>query len=195
MINIAVFASGSGSNAENLVRYFSAHPDIRVHLIVTNKATAPVLERAKRLNVPSVYFDNESWKDPKVILSTLRQYEIDFVVLAGFLKLVSQGIIEAFPGKIINIHPALLPKYGGKGMYGNFVHETVHKNKEAETGITIHFVNEAYDEGKTIFQKSAKLIPGVDTPATIAEKIHALEYEYFPKVVEEVIMGSMDLEK
>lgn len=186
MKKIAVLVSGSGSNAENLVKYFRKGDLARVTVILSNKKDAFALERAHRLGVPSLYFDkNDFYNSPK-ILETLKEQEIDCIVLAGFLWLVPNDIIEYFSGRIVNIHPALLPKYGGKGMFGMKVHAAVVENGEHETGITIHYVNNNYDEGSIIFQAKADVLPS-DSPEMVAEKVHALEYEHFPEVIEKVV--------
>ena len=182
---IAIFASGSGSNAENIVTYFKDKNLAEVVLILTNKADAFVLERAKKLAVESVVFSSEQLKSGELV-NLLNDKSIDFVVLAGFLLKIPENLIAAFPNKIINIHPALLPNYGGKGMYGDTVHKAVVANKEKETGITIHFVNEHYDEGAIIFQAKCK-VSETDTYEDVAHKIHQLEYEHFPRVVEELL--------
>ncbi|MFC2086182.1 phosphoribosylglycinamide formyltransferase [Bacteroidota bacterium] len=183
---IAIFASGSGTNAENIVNFFNDNPDVEVNLILSNKKDAYVLQRAKRLNVKSVVFSREEFYKSSKILNTLHSMKIDLVVLAGFLWLIPENIISSFRNMIVNIHPALLPKYGGKGMYGNFVHEAVIKNKEKESGITIHYVNEIYDEGQIIFQEKVEVLEN-DSPDSLAQKIHILEYKYFPKVIEEIL--------
>ena len=185
MYKIAIFASGSGSNAENIVTYFKDKNLAEVVLILTNKADAFVLERAKKLAVESVVFSSEQLKSGELV-NLLNDKSIDFVVLAGFLLKIPENLIAAFPNKIINIHPALLPNYGGKGMYGDTVHKAVVANKEKETGITIHFVNEHYDEGAIIFQAKCK-VSETDTYEDVAHKIHQLEYEHFPRVVEELL--------
>jgi phosphoribosylglycinamide formyltransferase-1 len=182
---IAIFASGSGSNAENIINYFSGRSDVSFPFILCNKKDAFVHERAKKLNVPSITFDKIQLENGE-ILSLLQKEEIDFIVLAGFLLKVPENIILAYPDKIVNIHPALLPKYGGKGMYGMKVHEAVVANGEKESGITIHYVNERYDEGAIIAQYKCEVLPG-DSAEDVARKIHELEYEYFPKVVGEVV--------
>ena len=184
--NIAFFASGNGSNVQNIVEYFNGKIEMSPALILTNKADAYVIERAKELNIPCVVFSSKELRETNKIIDILKDYQIDFIVLAGFLLRVPMNLIEAFPNKIINIHPALLPKYGGKGMYGDFVHQAVKDAQETETGITIHYVNEHYDEGQIIFQKKVA-VEKSDTADSIAEKVHALEYEYFPKVIEEVL--------
>lgn len=185
MKHIAIFASGSGTNAENIINYFKNKSTITVVRVLCNKQDAKVLDRAKRLEVNSLYFTKEDFFYSDEVLNVLLN-EADFIVLAGFLWKIPVEIIKAFPNKIVNIHPALLPKYGGKGMYGMHVHEAVKNNLEKETGITIHYVNENYDDGAIIFQKSVK-IDTKDTPEDIAAKVHELEYEYFPKVIEEVL--------
>ncbi|GGD81045.1 phosphoribosylglycinamide formyltransferase [Planktosalinus lacus] len=183
---IAVFASGNGSNAENLITYFNNSKIAQVGLVLTNNPDAGVIQRAKRLNVPVCVFSKKELQNSTKVEEALKSHQIDWIVLAGFLLLFPQKIIQSFPNKIINIHPALLPKYGGKGMYGMRVHKTVAENKETETGITIHFVNENYDEGKIIFQSKTD-VKRNDTPEDIAAKIHQLEYKWFPKVIEEQI--------
>jgi len=186
MKRLAIFASGSGSNAENLYRYFENNENVEVSLILTNNPKAGVIERAKRLNIPLIVFNKQEFTSSTQIAEELLQKKIDLVVLAGFLWLVPSSIINAFPGKLINIHPALLPKYGGKGMYGDFVHKAVSESGETETGITIHYVNEKYDDGAVIFQKSVEIMKE-EEPDLIAEKVHALEYEFFPRVIEELL--------
>ncbi len=186
MKRIAIFASGSGSNAENIARYFSGINDIEISLILSNKKEAFVHERAKKLGIPSYTFSKTEFDEADLILETLQQYEIDFIVLAGFLLKVPQPILEAFPNRIINIHPALLPKYGGKGMYGDRVHRAVIDAGEKESGISIHYVNEHYDEGDIIFQATCEVLPG-DSPDDIAQKVHQLEYNYFPEVIEKIV--------
>jgi phosphoribosylglycinamide formyltransferase-1 len=187
-MNIALFASGSGSNVENIARYFRGNDSINITLVLSNKADAFVLERAKNLNIPSVVFSKKEMEETESLLQILREYEIDFIVLAGFLLKIPPYLIEAYPNRIINIHPALLPKYGGKGMYGHFVHEAVVAAGEKESGITIHFVNEHYDEGAIIFQARC-VVSSTDTSEDIAKKIHELEYEFFPKVIEQVVIS------
>lgn len=186
MKKIAIFASGSGSNAENIIRFFAKKPEISVNSIFCNVPGAYVLERAKKYNVPAYVFNREEMKNPEKVLHQLQEQEIDFIVLAGFLWLMPSCITAAFPNRIINIHPALLPNYGGKGMYGDKVHQAVIAAGEKESGITIHYVNEHYDEGAPVFQARCSITPE-DTPDTLAAKVHALEYEHFPRVIEEVI--------
>lgn len=188
MLRIAIFASGSGSNAENIIRYFQGHKWVEVSCVVSNKADAFVLERARKLGVPSAVFDRKAFSDGSPVLSYLQLQQIDMVVLAGFLLLVPDVIISAYPQRIINIHPALLPKYGGKGMYGDFVHQAVVANDESESGITIHFVDEVYDRGEIIFQARCPVLPA-DSPSEVAAKVHALEYAHFPAIIERVAGG------
>ena len=186
MVNVAIFASGNGSNAENIANYFSDNNNISITLIVSNKSDAYVHERAKKLRIPSVSFNKIEFADGIKILKTLKDYKIDFIVLAGFLLKVPDSILESYPECIINIHPALLPKHGGRGMYGDRVHQAVKNAGDLETGITIHYINENYDEGDIIFQSFCDVLPE-DTPDDIANKVHALEYEHYPKVIEETV--------
>jgi phosphoribosylglycinamide formyltransferase-1 len=186
---IALFASGSGSNAENIFRYFSDQSVFEFPLIISNKADAYVHERARKLGIPSFTFSKEAFNIGTEIVSLLNDYKIDYIVLAGFLLKISTPILQAFPNKIINIHPALLPKFGGKGMYGHHVHQAVVDAKEATSGITIHYVNENYDEGNVIFQAVCPVLP-TDTPDMVAEKVHALEYEHFPRVIERIFTSN-----
>ncbi len=186
--NIAILASGSGTNAENIIRYFREKESACVGLVLTNRQNAFVLERARSLDVPCAYFAKSDWEGGEAILSVLREHHIDFVVLAGFLARVPDNILHAYPNKMINIHPSLLPKFGGKGMYGDRVHEAVIEAGEKESGITIHYTNEHYDEGAIICQEKCPVLPG-DTPDELAHRIHALEYEYYPKVVERLVLA------
>lgn len=183
---ICIFASGSGTNAEAIIKYFQHHPSIKVALVLTNNPTAAVLERAKKAKVKSVLFNKSQFSESDEIVQLLQAHGITHVVLAGFLLLVPKNLIAAYPNKIVNIHPALLPKFGGKGMYGLKVHEAVKAAGEKETGITIHEVNEKYDEGKILFQASCEVLPS-DTPQQIAAKVQALEHENYPSVVEKWI--------
>ena len=185
-VNLAVFASGSGSNCENLIRYFSNSDCARVVLVISNKADAYVLERARRLGVPSVVVPKAELQRPDVVMPLLEQYQIGFVVLAGFLPLVPTYIIDAYPRRIVNIHPSLLPKFGGKGMWGHHVHEAVKAAGETETGMTVHYVTPQCDEGDIIAQFRVPLSPD-DTPDDIAAKEHVLEMEHFPKVIEQLL--------
>ena len=186
MKRIAIFASGSGSNAENIYNFFKNTEEIEVSLILTNNPNAFVLERAKKLDIPTLVFNREQFTQTDYVVDELKQAKIDFVVLAGFLWLIPQNLINAFPQAMINVHPALLPKYGGKGMYGDHVHASVVANKEEETGITIHYVNQNYDEGAIIFQARTSVSPG-DSAADVATKVHQLEYDYFPKVIADLL--------
>jgi phosphoribosylglycinamide formyltransferase-1 len=187
MKKLAIFASGNGSNAQNIVEYFKNNAKIEIGIILSNKKDAFVLERAKCLHIPAISFNRENFYNSEKILNVLKNNEIDFIILAGFLWLIPDYLIQSYTNKIINIHPALLPKYGGKGMYGDNVHKTVFENKETETGISIHFVSEHYDEGKIIFQAKTS-IELTDTPESIAQKVHVMEYEYFPKIIEKTIL-------
>lgn len=182
---IALFASGSGSNAENIVRYFSGNDKFHFPVVISNKADAYVHERAAKLGIPSFTFSFADFKSGDKIVELLKEYHIDYIVLAGFLLKIPSSILEAYPDKIINIHPALLPKHGGKGMYGQHVHEAVVNDGDAESGITIHYVNEHYDEGNVIFQAKCPVLPG-DTADDVANKVHALEYEFFPKIIDQI---------
>lgn len=188
MTNIALFASGSGSNAENIIRYFLGKEEISFPLILSNKKEAYVHERARGLGIPSFTFSKAEFDEGTTIVDMLRSYDIDYIVLAGFLLKVSQPLLDAYPGKIINIHPALLPKFGGRGMYGDRVHQAVVEAGETESGITIHYIDEHYDKGDIIFQATCRVLPG-DTPEEVARKVHALEYACFPKVIEAIIKG------
>lgn len=188
MKRIAIFASGTGTNAENLIRYFRTNPSGRVVLVLSNKPAAGVLEKASDLGVETCVFERRQFYETRDVLKLLKDRGIDFIVLAGFLWLVPEYLLDAFQGRIINIHPALLPKYGGKGMYGRHVHEAVLRNGEKESGITIHQVNPEYDEGDVVFQARCEVQPG-DTPETLASRIHELEYAHFPAVVEQLLKG------
>ncbi len=186
MTKIAIFASGSGTNAQRIAEYFKNSSHITIDIILTNRRDAYVIERAKNLGIPAKVFSREDFYKTGEVFQELKRRNIDFIVLAGFLWLVPSEIINAYKGKIVNIHPALLPNYGGKGMYGSFVHKAVVANKEKFSGITIHFVNENYDEGDMIFQAKCELLPQ-ETPESLAEKIHVLEYEHFPMIIEQVL--------
>lgn len=187
MKNIAVFASGSGTNAQAIADRFKNHTSMRIACILTNNADAFVLERAKLMKIPSLIFTREQFNTTDIILDFLSEHQINFIVLAGFLWLIPKNLINSFPKKIINIHPALLPKYGGKGMYGMRVHRTVLENKELESGITIHYVNEKYDEGNIICQVRCEVKPD-DSPENLAERIHGLEHKHYPQVIEDLLM-------
>lgn len=190
MKNIALFASGNGSNVQRIAEYFADSKTINISLIVCNKPNAYVLKRAKNLDIDSLLIDRNMFYETNFVVKTLQNLHIDLIVMAGFLWLIPENLIEAFPGKIINIHPALLPKYGGKGMYGMRVHETVVENKEPYSGITIHYVNPKYDEGVIILQEICKLSAD-DTPETVAEKVHTLEYIYYPVVIEKLLENNI----
>lgn len=187
-INLAVFASGNGSNAEEIIRHFAGHTTIEVTLVLSNNKNAFVLERAKNHKIPYVVFNREEFYNKNTIDEILSLNKIDFIVLAGFMWLVPARLVRNYPNRIFNIHPALLPKYGGKGMYGAYVHEAVVKNKEKESGITIHWVNEEYDKGSIIKQVKCTVSPG-DNADDVANKVHQLEYAHYPKVIEESIMN------
>jgi len=186
MKKIAVFASGSGTNAENIALYFKDHKYIKVALILTNKADAYVLKRAEKLGIPAVTFSRDDLYRYNNVTNLLLNKGIDFIVLAGFLWLVPSGLIRSYPNRIVNIHPALLPQYGGKGMYGNRVHRAVYENGEKESGITIHYVNENYDEGQIIHQAKFPIEEG-DGPQEIAKKAHELEYQEYPRIIEQLL--------
>lgn len=185
MTRLAILASGSGSNAEKIMEYFKDSTKAQIALVASNKADAFVLERAKKFEVQTFTFSRKEM-EAGVLLEKLETEKIDWVILAGFLLKIPVELIRAFPNRMVNIHPALLPKYGGKGMYGRFVHEAVKMAGDTETGITIHLVNENYDEGKIIFQAATEVTQD-DTPDTIAHKVHALEHRYFPEVIASLI--------
>ncbi len=187
MKRIVIFASGSGTNAENIIKFFNHTKTAKVTKVLCNNEHAKVFERCKNLNINCLHFKRNEFYSSDIVLNMIKE-EADYIILAGFLWKIPTNIIEAFPNKIINIHPALLPKYGGKGMYGMNVHNAVKENKETETGITIHYVNANYDEGAIIFQAKTALLEE-DTPDIIAEKIHILEQRYFPRVIEDVILA------
>ncbi len=186
MKRIAIFASGSGTNVENIALHFAKISSVKISAILCNNPDAFVLKRAENLKIPSLVFSKNDFYSSEKVVQFLKEKEIDLIVLAGFLWLIPNTLISEFPNRIVNIHPALLPKYGGKGMYGSRVHEAVVSNDEMETGITIHLVNEKYDEGKTLFQAKCQVTPE-DTAETVANKVHELEYKYFPKVIEDIV--------
>lgn len=187
MIKVAIFASGAGSNAQKIIDHFRDHSSVKISLIVCNKPGAGVLQIAEKENIATLLIEKEQFFRGDHYVHALKARDISFIILAGFLWKIPGGLVEAFRGHIINIHPALLPKYGGKGMYGQFVHAAVIEAAEKESGITIHYVDEQYDHGSTIFQATCEITPD-DTPETLAQKIHALEHAHFPKVAEEVIL-------
>lgn len=184
---IAIFASGSGTNAEEILAYFQYHPSIEVKVLLSNNPQAQALQRAERFKVKALTFNKAQFRDTHEVLAWLKDEKVTHIVLAGFMWLVPDYLIHAYPGKIINIHPALLPKFGGKGMYGKFVHEAVKAAGEVETGITIHEVNEHYDEGNIVFQATCG-IEAVDSVETIAQKVQKLEHIHYPKVIEQWIL-------
>ena len=184
---IAIFASGTGSNAQKIIEYFKNQGKaVRVELIACNNPTAGVLKIAAKENIPTLLIEKEKFFRGNAYVDELKEKQIDFIVLAGFMWKIPDALIKAYPDRIINIHPALLPKYGGKGLYGNYVHETVLANKEKESGISIHYVDEIYDHGKIIFQAKCAVMEN-DTADSLAQRIHALEHEHYPKVIEEVV--------
>jgi len=189
---IAIFVSGSGSNAENIIDYFRKTQTAEVTLIVCNNPSAYALQRATKLQVPALLIDKKTFREKETLLEILQAQHIDWIILAGFLLLVPPYLLAAFPQRVINLHPALLPKFGGKGMYGRQVHEAVIAHGETETGITIHYANEHYDEGLIILQARCEVNP-TDTLDTIAEKIHQLEYAHFPEAIEQAIQNAKHL--
>ena len=186
---IALFASGSGSNAQKIMEYFKKHDEAEVAIILTNNPEAYILQRADNFEIPSHIFSKNEFTKTDNVVDLLKNLQIDLIILAGFLWLIPQNLLKAFPNKIINIHPALLPKYGGKGMYGDKVHQSVLDGKEEESGITIHFVNECYDEGGIIFQASFPVLQ-TDMPEDVARKGQVLEHKHFPEVIERTILAS-----
>ena len=186
MKNVAIFASGSGTNAENIARYFSKSETVKVAVVLSNNKNVGVHARVNNLGIPSFVFSRDAFVEGTPILAKLAEYQIDLIVLAGFMNKISDALLTAYPGKIINIHPALLPKHGGKGMYGMHVHEAVVAAGEKESGITIHYINENYDEGDIIFQAKCEVLPA-DTPEEVATKVHALEYAHYPHVIDDLL--------
>lgn len=186
---IAIFASGTGSNADKICSYFHSHPGIKIGLVVTNRATAGVLQVASKYNIECVYIPKKGWPDQENVLPVLKEYSITHIVLAGFLLLIPPYLIQAYTGRIINIHPSLLPRHGGEGMYGSYVHQSVKISGDRVSGITIHEVNEQYDEGKIVFQKEVMLDED-DSPNDIAHKVLELEHMYYPNVIEQWIANN-----
>ena len=186
MKNIAIFASGSGTNAENLIKFFRTSPFGKIKVVLTNRPDAGVIDRAQSLEIESIVFTREQFYNSEVVLDLLIERDIEYIILAGFLWLVPDYLLLPFENKIVNIHPALLPKYGGKGMYGSRVHKAVIDAGDAESGITIHHVNQDYDEGDIIYQARCDIEAG-ETPDSLARKIHELEYTHFPTVVESLL--------
>jgi len=183
---LAIFASGEGTNAQCIIDYFNPRSSARVALIVCNNSNAGIIARAKKTGIPLLLITKKELEDKVQFLDTLASYKIDFIALAGFLWLIPSWLTNAFPDKIVNIHPALLPNYGGKGMYGANVHKAVISDKAKESGISIHLVNEKFDEGKIIFQAACKITPG-ETPESLAEKIHKLEHRHYPVEIEKLL--------
>lgn len=184
--NIAIFASGEGTNALNIIHHFKRSDGVKVALLISNKRNAPVLLKVQAEGVSLMILDRKEYFSVPEFARFLKKEKIDLIVLAGFLWLIPVNLIHAFPDKIVNLHPAILPKYGGKGMYGMNVHKAILENKETESGISIHYVNENFDEGKIIFQAKCKISTG-ETPESLAKKIHALEHKHFPKVIEDLL--------
>jgi phosphoribosylglycinamide formyltransferase-1 len=187
MKKIAIFASGSGTNAQKIIEYFYAKPVAKVEIILSNKKDAYVLERAKKFDIQAYSFNHDEFYNSDKVSQLLSEHNIDLIVLAGFLWLVPKYLLQKYPNRIINIHPALLPKYGGKGMYGMRVHETVIANRELYSGITIHYINDKYDEGDIIFQAKCKIEPK-DDAESLSVKVHALEHEHYPRIIEETLL-------
>lgn len=185
---IAILASGEGTNAENIIHYFLENESVSIELILCNRKEAGVYARAERLGVPSVYVPKSLFLQPGHVLNLLVDRKIDFVVLAGFLLFVPEDVIGTYEKRIVNIHPSLLPRHGGKGMYGDLVHESVIASGDKESGITIHYVNEQYDAGEVIFQARVPVLPG-DGAEDVASKIHVLEYEHYPRIIEKLLLG------
>ncbi len=186
MKNIAIFASGNGSNAEAIVRYFANNEDVCVKCVLTNKHSAGVNQRMLSLGIPTYFFNKEEWIETGKILEKLQNENIHFIVLAGFLAKIEHPIISMYSGRMVNIHPSLLPKYGGKGMWGHHIHEAVISAGEKQSGITIHYIDEHIDGGEILFQTSCEVLPD-DTPESLANRIHTLEYKYYPKVIEQIL--------
>lgn len=190
MIRIAILASGSGSNAETIARHLAHHPSIKVACILTNKPEAGVIGRADRLGIPCYYYNNEEMRTADAPLARLVELGVEVVILAGYMNLITQPWLTAYPERIINIHPALLPAYGGKGMYGHHVHKAVIAQGERLSGITIHLVDEYYDHGRHLLQATCPVHP-TDTPDTLAERIHSLEHRYYPIAIEHYILNEL----
>jgi len=188
MYRLAVFASGSGTNAENIIKYFQNKPQICVSCVCTNRSDATVILRAKKYNIDVLVFSRTDFYRSNKVIDFLKQHEVDWVILAGFLWLVPENMIRMFHNRIMNIHPALLPKYGGKGMYGERVHKSVIENNEKQSGITIHLIDQEYDKGRILYQATCPVLQG-DSPELLAARIHQLEYQYYPKIIEETIVG------
>lgn len=190
MKRIAIFASGGGSNARKILEYFREVPDIEVTLVVSNKNNAGVLKHAADFDVPTYILSRPDFYERTVVVDHLQSLSIDLIVLAGFLWLVPSSMVEAYPDAIVNIHPALLPKFGGKGMYGKHVHAAVVESQESETGITIHYVNEQYDDGEHLYQASCPVLP-TDTPEDVAARVLYLEHEHYAVVIDRILRGTL----
>jgi len=188
MKKLAIFVSGNGTNMQRIANYFKNHPQIEVNLVVCNNPAAGAIARAESLGIPLLMIDKKSFKNPEYLTDELFKKQIDWIILAGFLWLIPKAIIQAYPNRIINIHPALLPAYGGKGMYGEKVHQAVINNGEKQSGITIHFVNEHYDAGAIIFQQQLDLQAN-EKSESLAQRIHELEYKHYPEVIEKVVLS------
>ena len=188
MKKLAIFGSGTGSNAENICTYFLNSTDIKVVFICTNNKNAFIVRRAKKLKIPIVYTTKKSLTTFTELYKKLKEYDVQYIILAGFLLKIPLEMVDSYPKKIINLHPSLLPKYGGRGMYGANVHRAVVNNKEVESGITIHFVNQNYDEGEVILQKKC-LLSDTETVKSLEKKIKALEFKYFPKTIEKILLS------
>lgn len=188
MHRLAIFASGSGTNAENIIRYFRNEPRIRVSCVCANRSDAMVIQRAERHAIDVLVFSRDDFYKSGKVIGYLEKRKIDWIILAGFLWLVPGTLIQKYPDRILNIHPALLPKYGGKGMYGHFVHKAVIENHDDRSGITIHLVDREYDKGSILFQATCPVLPG-ESPEQLAERVHQLEYEHYPKIIERVVLG------
>jgi len=187
-IHVAIFASGNGTNAEEFFRHFQHHKQIKICALHSNNADAFALTRASNYGIPTHVFNRKEFYQSYQVLKSLQSSSVDFIVLAGFMWLIPVNFINSYPGRIINIHPALLPKYGGKGMYGDYVHQAVINAKETDSGITIHYVNDRFDEGEIIFQKSIKINTDEDA-GSLANKVHQLEYTHYPEIAEQVILS------
>jgi phosphoribosylglycinamide formyltransferase-1 len=187
--NIAIFASGTGTNAQKIIEHFEDDPEVNVRLVVSNKSDAPVLAMAENYRIATLTLKRSDFYHTNDLLKVLQDDHIDWIVLAGFLWLIPEYLVEAYQNRMVNIHPALLPKFGGRGMYGHYVHQAVKEAEETETGISIHYVNQAYDEGQIIFQATTPVTPD-DTPETIAQKVRKLEHQHFPKVIEQLIKST-----
>lgn len=188
MVNLAIFVSGSGTNCENIIRYFQNNQQVNISLVISNKADAYALVRAKHLNVETAVLPKSDFNNRELVLGLMSDHRIDFIVLAGFLLMIPDWLIDAYEHRMVNLHPALLPKFGGKGMYGHHVHESVKAAGETETGMTVHWVSNVCDGGEIIEQYKTAISPD-DTPDDIAEKEHELEMEHFPKVIERVLLN------